>query len=169
MNPVPVKKKKQQGVVAIETALGLFGFLLMIFYWMEVSYMGFVSALMDYTVSEVSREARTGNHQGNYQAVVERAVFNSTDSLWMQFLDTSKITVSVRFFKGVDQLAEDDCELVAGDCPSGAPRWSPIAVYQVSYPYQPLSFALFSEPNHSMRISREVIAIQEYERDEFDG
>ena len=39
---------KQKGVVAIETALGLMAFLMMIFYWMEVSYMGFVSSLMDY-------------------------------------------------------------------------------------------------------------------------
>lgn len=168
MSPARMKKKKQRGVVSIEVALGLLSFLMMIFYWMEVSYMGFVSAVVDYTVTEVSREARTGDHKGQYSDVVNRLINEGTDSLWVHFLDTSKITVSVRYFSGVQQLEDDDCRSAADVCLSGEARWSPIAVYQVSYPYQPLVLSLLLDTD-AVRISREVIAIQEYERDEFDG
>ena len=168
MKAVPVKKKRQGGVVAIEVALGMFGFLLMIFYWMEVSYMGFVSSVMDYTVAEVSREARTAPDE-DYRKKIEGIVKSGTDSLWVTFLNTEKIETSVRYFDSVDALEQENCRAEDSDCEEGKALLAPIAIYRISYPYKPLILSLFMDADNSMTISREVIAIQEYERSEFGG
>ena len=147
--------KKQQGVVAIETALGLPAFLLMVFFWMEVSYMGFVASIVDYTASQASRLSRTHDYP-DYQDAVDDIVQNGTDSLWKSFLDMDEFTMTVRYYDSVSDL-EDRSVSTASK--------SPIAVFDASYPYRPLFTYLFSNADDAnMTIRREVIAILEHER-----
>ncbi|MFK0570901.1 TadE family protein [Endozoicomonas sp.] len=164
------KKSKQKGVVAIETALGLFAFLLMIFFWMEVSYMGFVSALMDYSVTEAARNAKA-SRSDDYSDVFRDAIQES-DSLWGSFIDVEQISFSTHYYETVDALADETCDgedalPFCNETPTAED--SPIAIYRVSYPYQPLFISLFIDPDKPMTISREVITIQEYERSAFNG
>ena len=150
-----IKRHTQKGVVAIETALGLLAFLMMIFYWMEVSYMGFVSSLMDYASAEGSRAARTSElEEGDYQKLFEDIIKDS-GSIWGQFVDADDIKVSTYFCESVEQAASLDCNEDGSNYP--------IAVYQLTYYYQPLLTSLFFKPGETMAISREAFAIQEYE------
>lgn len=160
MKRIRQKGIKQRGVVAIETALGMFAFLLMIFYWMEVSYMGFVSALVDYSVTEAGRSAKA-SERVDYKKIFEAAIKN-TNSLWGSFIDVDDLGVETKYCKTVDDLAREAC--------NGAKTNSPIAIYRVSYDYQPLFLSLFmgQKEANAMKISREVITIQEYERSEFN-
>lgn len=160
MKRIRQKGIKQRGVVAIETALGMFAFLLMIFYWMEVSYMGFVSALVDYSVTEAGRSAKA-SERVDYKKIFEAAIKN-TNSLWGSFIDVDDLGVETKYCKTVDDLAREAC--------NGAKTKSPIAIYRVSYDYQPLFLSLFmgQKEANAMKISREVITIQEYERSEFN-
>ena len=164
-----MKRFKQKGVVAIETALGLFSFLLMIFFWMEVSYMGFVSALMDYSVTEAGRSAKA-SPSDNYNTLFKNIV-RDADSLWGSFVDVNTIEFETKYYQTVGALADETCE-DDGETPfcnaTEEVENSPIAVYRVSYPYQPLFLSLFVDTDE-MTISREVITIQEYERSEFNG
>ncbi|MGY0217812.1 TadE/TadG family type IV pilus assembly protein [Endozoicomonadaceae bacterium StTr2] len=156
-------KHGQRGATAVETALGMLAFLLMIFYWIEVSYMGFVSGLVDMAVSEASRDARTvPSHQ--YHTIFNN-VLRSSNSIWSDFVDPGEFSLQTRYYKSVQAITAEDCEK---DNPTCNPQQNaPIAVYSVSYPYQPILGSLIAGPDFSMDITREVITIQEYERDMF--
>ena len=171
-----LNRRRQKGVVAIETALGLLAFLMMIFYWIEVSYMGFVSSLMDYASAEASRGARTSSvddyelddYKDKFEAILKQ---ESDSSIWFSFLDTSEFIIDVHYYKNVVDMA---CNLEETEAPPYCQftldiQEAPIAIYKVSYPYQPMFVSLFFEEGKEMWISREVIAIQEYERDQFNG
>ena len=175
MNRLKQKRSKQKGVVAIETALGLFAFLLMIFFWMEVSYMGFVSALMDYSVSESARVAKASGDDRNYNSVFEDEVRKGgNSSLWGQFLDVSKISIRISYYNKVSDVKNPAC--LIGEPEEGSlevcsttedeDKPNPIAIYQVTYPYAPLLLSLFFDTD-TLSIKREVITIQEYERSKF--
>ena len=163
-------KKKQAGVVAIETALGLLAFLMMIFYWIEVSYMGFVSSLMDYAASEASRGARTSAISDDEYLREFEAILDDTGSVWANFIEPEAIEVSLYYYDDVEHIAceEQDTEFTFCN-PGNSSYHSPIAIYRLSYPYEPLFVSFFFDAESTMKISREVIAIQEYERSEFDG
>lgn len=153
--------RRQRGVVSIEVALGLLGFLGLIFYWIEVSYMGFVSSVVDYAVVEASKVSRYDpGSNDNYYTDRFKTVLALSDSFWAKFLDVDKFTMAVNYYKSVENLA-------AGQSAASS-RDAPLALYRLSYPYQPLFLSWFMPPDRAMSISREVIAVQEYERSEFD-
>lgn len=168
-------KRKQKGVFIIETALGLVAFLMMIFYWVEVSYMGFVSSLMDYTATEASRSSRTASLD-DYKQEFQKILMEEQDSpgsIWFHFLDTDRFedNIEVYYYEKVEDMA---CQINDSENHSycnytGTAEGAPLAIYRVSYPYRPVFTSLFVKPGNSLTISREVIAIQEYERDQFNG
>ena len=163
--------KNQKGSMVVETAMGMVGFLMMIFYWVEVSYMGFVSSLVDYAVAEASREARTG--PSDDYLVEFKKILDDTDSIWAQFMKAENFNPpKTYYYKSVNALTAENCDGSDSDCipelnSTEKPLNSPIAVYQVSYRYQPLSASLFLDPDTALNISREVITVQEYEREKF--
>lgn len=154
------KKSSQSGVVAIETALGMVAFLVMIGYWIEVSYMGFVSALVDYTVAETSRSARTTDNTDYREKV--RQLLDDSDSLWAVFVDPDRLSLQVHYYDTVADLGRR-CADDKPFCGQVAKTFAPLAVYRVSYSYRPLFISFFPSLK-SMAISREAIAVQEYER-----
>ena len=157
------RRKKQQGVFAIEFAMGILLFLMMIFYWMEVSYMGFVSSVVDYAVAESSRGARTvpsDDYRKEFKSILD-----DSNSGWASFVDAERFTLKVSYFKDIQSL---DCDESKKECDGEtSPLNNPLAIYRVSYPYQPLFASLFFEDIGTMTISREVITVQEYERELF--
>ena len=98
--------RRQRGVVSIEVALGLLGFLGLIFYWIEVSYMGFVSSVVDYAVVEASKVSRYDpGSNDNYYTDRFKTVLALSDSFWAKFLDVDKFTMAVNYYKSVENLA----------------------------------------------------------------
>ncbi|MGF1911518.1 pilus assembly protein [Vibrio kasasachensis] len=172
------RKKKQGGVAAIEFVMGFMLFWWICMAWVEVSYMSYVSAVSDLAVSESSRASRledsvdsTCEVDGclkNYSDRFKQAL-NDTDSLWAKFVDPSKFRFSIQFLKTpleLENLKDNYCPLGKGETQSecGTSADSSIAVYRINYDYQPM-FNYFI--NSSQLFSREVIVIQEYERDQF--
>lgn len=51
-------KRRNKGIASIEFALGFVGFWLMCMLWVEMSYMSFVSAVTDITISEAARQSK---------------------------------------------------------------------------------------------------------------
>ena len=178
------RKQRSKGVVAIEFAIGAAAFFMMIFYWIEVSYMGFVSATVDMSVAEAGRAARTGNSK-DYEKLFKDALKRS-DSFWVGFIDTSLLEVDVNYFGSISALQgcgknanELSCQGSVKKDQDGNPIknedgsynkiWNdhPLAIYRVEYPYQPLIAQAFFPALKALTISREVIAVQEYQRSMF--
>ncbi|OEE60833.1 pilus assembly protein TadE [Enterovibrio norvegicus FF-162] len=149
--------KKQQGIVSIEFAMGF----IMLFYsmiaWAEICVMGFISSVVDYSISESSRAARTSAN-ADYEALFREALLDS-DQLWVKIVDPNKFDVSVRYFSSFNQVSNPAFS-------GGSNRENnPIALYRISYEYKPI-FALFFD-DESVTLSREVFGLQEFERDAF--
>ncbi|WP_194435195.1 TadE/TadG family type IV pilus assembly protein [Vibrio fluminensis] len=163
--------RKQTGAVAIEFVMGFMLFWWLCMAWVETSYMSYISAVSDLAVSEASRETRLDNSIGKNQTYAQRfqQALKNGDSLWSKFVDPSKIRFTIQYVKTpseLEQLADDYCPLAEGETTNecGTAEHSSIAVYRINYDYQPM-FNYFL--NSSQLFSREVIMIQEYERDEF--
>ena len=164
------KRENQNGVVAIEFALGGLMFFMMIFYWVEVSFMGFVTATVDYSVAEASRLAKSHPYraEGKEYREVFRGIIQSTGSPWASLMDEDKFTVETSYFSSVNSLEACKDDFTATECTGDADQENkPLAVYRVSYEYQPLLGYMFFPGSGKMDISREVMVIQEYERSLF--
>lgn len=158
-------RRKQDGVVAIEFAIGFGAFLLMMAAWMEISYMGYISAMGDLAVSEAARASKkeTENYIDTFKATLTKS-----DSVWSKFVDTSKIRASVQYAKSLDDLydIEDTCLPTSsgGITTCGSETDSAVAIYYVDYEFDGIFTVFFDQKTI---FSREIIVIQEYERTEF--
>ena len=160
---------RQAGTVAIETAIGMFFFLILVFFWCEVSYMGYVSATLDYAIAEAGRAART-TPSIDYRTVFRQTLRNKS-SLWAPVIQMNKLTLKTFYYDSIK-------DLVTEHCPKGKKTFcraktksknAAIAIYQIQYPYQPFFATLFSRNALRTTLSREIIAIQEHERSSFGG
>ncbi|MGY3570028.1 TadE/TadG family type IV pilus assembly protein [Vibrio paucivorans] len=159
-------RRKQKGLATIEFVMGFMAFWLMCMAWVEMSYLSYVSAIGDLSVSEAARQAKKSEQ--NYQQVFHNTIHDS-DSLWTSLVSESNFRLSVQFLKDIEALKayEEACE---GDedqpvVACGEPFQSAIAIYRVQYDFSPI-FTYFLDT--SSLLTREVIVIQEYERDEFE-
>ncbi|MDB1123136.1 TadE/TadG family type IV pilus assembly protein [Vibrio algarum] len=158
-------KNKQTGVVAIEFSIGFGAFLLMMAAWMEISYMGYISAMGDLAISEAARTSKkeTTNYIDTFKATL-----TASDSVWSKFVDTSKIRASVQYAKSLDDLygIENTCLPASSGSVTtcGTESDSAIAIYYVDYEFDSI-FTVFFDTKTIF--SREIIVIQEYERDKF--
>lgn len=145
-----MKRRKEHGVVSIEVAIGIFPLLLMFFAWMEISYMGYVSSLVDYAISEGARQSKAAvagasekdTTKINYGPIF-KSVINNDNSLWSGFVDLSKFKFTNFHYKNIVDLDKtcnepEECNL---DSELKAYQ-APIAVYQLSYEYNPI-FGVF--------------------------
>ena len=150
--------------MAIELAMGFLVFLMMIFYWIEVSYMGFVSATVDYAVAESSRAARS-SPTSDYHKIFE-GIIQDADFLWSGFLKAEDFTLQTTYFRSPSALL--DCNANPEGCSGDKPGNMPLAIYQLSYLYRPVLVSLLFDDIGTFTIRREVIAVQEYERERFN-
>jgi tight adherence protein E len=166
---------KQSGVVSIEFVAGFGLFWLVIVIWMELSFMSYVTALNDLALNQASHLAKKDSD--NYMSVY-KSVLEDEDSIWTQFVDPSKVIYSVRYAEqlGELQLQTDFClpdtqteeeaeeELINYKECDGPAENKSIATYYVSYEFKGLFTSLFE---HTISPAREIIVVQEYERDKF--
>ncbi|MDA0148803.1 TadE/TadG family type IV pilus assembly protein [Vibrio sp. LaRot3] len=159
-------KKKQKGVVSVELALGFFAFWLMVAAWAELSFMSYVSAVNDLAVAEASRTAKKDT-QDYIDHFYNR--LDESDSLWSGLVDKSKFKASVRYVPDMNALNQVNaiCEPAGGtqttEC--GTPANSAIAIYYISYDFSGIFSYFFDQDTI---FGREVIVVQEYERDQFE-
>lgn len=156
---------KQQGVAAIEFALGFFAFWLMCMAWVEMSYMSYISAIADLAISEASREAKL--QDSDYITAFQNTLKKS-DSIWAGVVDSGNFRISIRYLAEVKDLAEykDPC-LADKNNPvheCGVAINSAIAIYRIDYDFNSI-FSYFMDK--TTVFSREVIVIQEYQRSAF--
>ncbi|GAK83914.1 Flp pilus assembly membrane protein TadE [Vibrio ponticus] len=161
-----MRKKKHKGGVTIEFALGFFAFWLMIAAWAELSFMSYVSAVNDLAISEASRAAKkdTQNYIDSFYAQLE-----DSNSVWSGLVDKSKFRASVRYVADMDALELIDavCLPAEGEqtAECGVADDSAIAIYYISYDFNSI-FGYFID--EETIFGREVIVVQEYERDQFN-
>ncbi|WP_087023849.1 TadE/TadG family type IV pilus assembly protein [Thaumasiovibrio subtropicus] len=157
--------KRSRGVVSIEFALGIFGFLLMFLFWVEVSYMGYVSSVVDLAITEASRDAKNAEEE-DYKAKFT-AVVQADNSLWGNFINIDNLSMTTRYYNSVSDLAVPCEQGEGGDCNEvGEAKNSSLAIYTLEYTYNPV-FNLLFDLSSDIGLAREVIVIQEYERSEF--
>ncbi|OOE34363.1 hypothetical protein BZG05_07875 [Salinivibrio kushneri] len=158
---------RHSGVATIEFVGGFFAFWLMCAAWVEMSFMSYVSALGDLAISRAAQHAKKQKTE-DFLPVFKQSL-NDDSSLWHALIDVDNYRISVHYVNEYNTLAtitegcesedEDDRETVCGE-----PEEAPIAIYNVSYDYQP-TFNLFLDKN--TLFSREMIVIQEYQRETF--
>lgn len=162
-------KFRQKGVASIEFSLGFFAFWLMMAAWVEMGYMSYVSSVGDYAIAKASREAKkdTENYATLFKSIVE-----SNDSLLSLVVNKDSFKVGVRYLNDLSELkntvdvctTNDDGEIVCGD-EGETGEDKAIAIYHIEYDYNSM-FSYFLD--NKTVFSREVIVIQEYERNEFN-
>ncbi|RTZ15587.1 pilus assembly protein [Vibrio aquaticus] len=171
-----MKRIKQTGAVSIEFGLGFMAFFLMIMLWAEMGYIAYVSSVNDLAIAEASREAKkvTNDSENNSQSTFMtefRRVIREQSGAFGGIIDPDKYHLSVHYFASLDELGRYNG--IGGDCSQnddetetecGEPTDSSLAIYSVSYEYQPM-LAFFMDGTSNF--TREVIVIQEFERDQF--
>lgn len=159
--------KKQGGVATIEFALGFFTFWLMVTACMEMSYLSYVSSLGDYAISKASREAKKDT--STYVQTFKEVLAEST-SVWSHFVKPTSFRASVQYLQDLNDLynlkVSDTCLPAEGaqTATCGNESNSALAVYYISYDFNSI-FTYFFDADTAL--SREVIVVQEYERDQF--
>lgn len=162
----PCCRRGQRGVASIEFVLGFMAFWLMSMAWVEMSYMSYVSAIGDLAIAEAARDSKT--HDNDYMQAFQ-SVINDSNSLWADVVDKGQFRLSIQYLNDVNSLEGlvDPCEIPdsssVAEC--GVATNSAIAVYRVDYDFNSI-FTFFLDS--SSLLSREVIVIQEYERDAFE-
>ncbi len=166
-------KIKQKGVVAIEFAIGFMAFWMMCMVWIEMSYMSYVSAICDVTIAKAARIAKKANLDADpnpantmYLSSFESALKDS-GSAWGKLVDPEKFHATVHYLRSVDDLVkvEKACKPDKNNkCGADKIDNSPIAIYRISYDFNPtLTFFMHDDTV----FTREVIVVQEYERTNF--
>ncbi|MDN3681424.1 pilus assembly protein [Vibrio tapetis subsp. quintayensis] len=157
--------KRNNGVVTIEFALGFGFFWLMVVAWVEISMMSYVSAISDLAISEASRQAK--KETSSYISAFYQ-VLNESNSIWKNLVDEENFSASVRYVNTLEDLVAvaNTCAVAEGNQTNtcGTESNSAIAIYSISYNYHTV-FAFFLDTESVF--SREVIVVQEYERDQF--
>jgi tight adherence protein E len=113
-----------------------------------------VTAIGDLAISEASRSAKKG--EDSYDTAFNN-VIDSRD-FWSKFIKTENFNASVCYVKDLGDLKTAPVPCQSDD------EFNAIAIYSVSYDYHSI-FGYFL--NGDSIFSREVIVVQEYERDKF--
>lgn len=153
-----IKQASQHGVISIEFALAFPAFILMVMLWAEISYLGFVSSVVDMASSTAVRKAKSTDidsvSAADHSAVV-KGVISKSGSFWANIVDPDKFTLSSCYFTDV----ADATLTVLGGC-NNVSASHPVALFQLSYKYNPI----YSVFGNEINLSRELIVILEYER-----
>ncbi|MCG9748881.1 pilus assembly protein [Vibrio brasiliensis] len=169
---------KQKGVASIEFGLGFMAFFLMCMLWAEIGYIAYVSSVNDLAIAEAAREAKKINPNATSKSAQTsfmqtfKAVIREQSGLMGGVINPDDYRLTVHYYATLDELAAHSGE-ISDQCTQddaqtetecGEPNNSSLAIYQIRYDYEPmLSFFM----DGSNTFTREVIVIQEYERDQF--
>ena len=170
VNKKPFKSSSSRGVVAIEFVFGFGVFWGMCILWAEMSYVSYVSALGDVLISSASHYAKLNPNDLSNANLANfsqdfKQIIDQQDSFWSAFINPSAYETSIYFIDSYSDLANlsSVCPTSASGNTCGVPIGSPIAIYRLDYDYQPIFSSAFGSSTEIF--SREMIVIQEYQRD----
>lgn len=165
-------KKSKKGVVAIEFAAGFFAFWLMCLFLAEVSYVSYVSALGDLMITKATRNTKLVKDEQSFATAFNEAL-NEQNSIWKTLVTQQGFQRSIRYVDSFSDLENvtTTCEPAEGqssvECNKpDADEQIAIAIYRVSYNYKPIFSKFFGDD--TTVFSREMIVVQEYQRDKFN-
>ncbi|MGD8110219.1 TadE/TadG family type IV pilus assembly protein [Vibrio sp. NTOU-M3] len=164
-------KRRQKGSLTVEAAMGIPIFLAVVFAWVEICIMTFSMSMTDHALTTaVMRVKKAGDSSGHntvdYDKRIQDELEKAGGSLWTNVVQEGSVDIKVDYFPNYDSLFKcNDNYQNAEECPDREeqPENMAIAVYGLEYTYDPIVSIWFPE----MRIRREVITIQEYERCSF--
>ncbi|WP_158784045.1 TadE/TadG family type IV pilus assembly protein [Pantoea sp. BAV 3049] len=155
----------EDGSLVIEFSLVFPVFVFLVFFVFEICRYLFISAAIDATLSSA---ARTSSSQAStvvdYNLIFRDTIRNES-ALWAGLIDASQLTTHVSFCSSVTQAIADSCSETAS---SG----KVLAYYQVKYNYRPYLFNGVIPGTEDLiaalqsSLSRQLIYVQEYERDQ---
>lgn len=169
---------KQKGVASIEFGLGFMAFFLMCMLWAEIGYIAYVSSVNDLAIAEAAREAKKVNPNASRSSTQSafmqafKRVIREQSGIMGSVINPNDYRLTVHYYATLDEFAAHSGDIserctqndskTETEC--GIANNSSLAIYQIRYDYQPmLSFFM----DGSSAFTREVIVIQEYERDQF--
>ncbi|WP_108652558.1 hypothetical protein [Dongshaea marina] len=153
--------KNQKGVVTIEFSIGFFVFCIFIFILFEISLIGLKSAVLDLALSESIRASKNQWAQASdslgddyLESFNEYKRQNKRNAIWKYFMDINSIKTHVEYYGSITELANGSQNFNTK---------SPIALYKIDYQYIPIFTSIFPKIN----FKREIVEVQEYERNKF--
>lgn len=160
-----MRRSNQKGFIAsLEFCLGFFLLWLVLMAWVEISYMSFISATNDLIIAEAAGDSkiREGEYGSTFTDIVEKHT-----SGWEGVLDRSKYKLSIQYLGSVSALESytGRCSGSSSVATCGNAANSSIAIYHLTYDFSTIFSKLFDVTS---LLKREVIVIQEYERDAFE-
>jgi tight adherence protein E len=153
--------REHKGVAAVEFALVIFPFLLLVLFTMELCRVIFLYAAIDLSISEASqRSSYSGNLNaggaGRDYASLFRAAFQANTQKMPLLFKDEDVGISVKYCDNIDDVISDSCSSLSADV-------KPLAIYSVVYHYKPLFF-IFSGDIMKNSLARNIVYVQEYER-----
>ncbi|USD38920.1 TadE/TadG family type IV pilus assembly protein [Ferrimonas sp. SCSIO 43195] len=163
--------KRQRGTVAVEAALGLPLLILMVLAWLEFCVLTYAMAATDHALATaVNAAKRQGSLSStvvaDYEYALLQALRENGIQWWMSSEELGAVRAEVVYFSDLSALAQcsqGDAELQSCAQASSSGLNASVAVYQVDYRYQPMFNVYLPE----LRVHREVVAVQEYQRCKF--
>lgn len=160
--------KRQFGSVTIESALGITILLGVFLSWIEVCVLTYSMSMTDIAfsraVSNVKKIEFKNDQSIDYKSEIKKFLYNEGGALWNSTIEKDDIYINVNYFNKLEQLISCYTESNNDDlnCVNESQEYKnkALAVYELSYIYDPSVSFWFPE----MNISREIISIQEYER-----
>lgn len=160
---LPLYKKlgEEKGIVAVEFSFVIVIFLFMVFFIFEISRYMFISSTIDFMLSSAARTSASRSESNTDYNELFRKTITTDNGFWAGFIDPSLLATRVTFCDTVAQAVANQCSAADSDLKK-------LAVYQVSYRYQPLILSgvpgaetLVAALKNSL--SRQIIYVQEYE------
>ncbi|WP_028108225.1 TadE/TadG family type IV pilus assembly protein [Ferrimonas futtsuensis] len=163
--------KRQNGVIAVEAALGLPLLILMVLAWLEFCVLTYAMSATDHALATAVNAAKrqgslSSTTVADYEYALLQALIENGVTWWMSSEELAAMTADVLYFDSMADYAS--CSAGGGDLLSCAKARTtglnaPVAVYLVDYSYKPMFNIYLPE----LKVHREVAAIQEYERCKF--
>ncbi|WP_391090565.1 TadE/TadG family type IV pilus assembly protein [Vibrio sp. NH-UV-68] len=162
---------KQKGSLTIEAAMGIPILLAIVFAWIEICLLTFNMSMTDHALTTaVMRTKKAGEANNdqtvNYSQMIKDELAKAGGSLWGKGVKPGSVIINVDYFRDFGGFLKCTDEFdTAEECPDRGekPEDMALAVYNLEYTYNSIVSIWFPE----MRIKREVITIQEYERCSF--
>ncbi|WCE32563.1 TadE/TadG family type IV pilus assembly protein [Vibrio sp. SCSIO 43137] len=164
-----IKRNGMGGTIAVEAAIGLPVLLFVVLLWVELCFIFYAISSTEHAFASAVIYAKKVNIEDSswekYQDIVELKLKESKSAriLWGRTTVPSSVSINVTYFKEYAFLSQcSELYLSSHKCPSGSSDYKngAIAIYSLSYTYQPLLLNWLP----AMPIKREIMAVQEYER-----
>jgi tight adherence protein E len=151
--------RSDSGAISLEFALLIGPFLLLVFLFLEICRVIFISAALDLAVAESGRSASFDSSTAtNYRASFIHSLENNSQ-LWPWLGNSDDIDIEdVLYCRNVEELVANSC------CASTPASGAKLAVYSIKYHYNPVLAQLFLLSSFKASLlSRKVVYVQHYE------